>query len=325
MKIELLVFEGCPNAEPARALLKDCMTSLGISQAITEVQVDTHELAKLMAFPGSPTLRVDDIDVDPAMRPAEGSLTCRTYWVGGKPQGLPDKRWVLDALRNAREAGSHACCAPITSAKAEMVRPSASGGRGGRTAWAAAGLGLLASACCWIPLALAGVGAAGAAAGARVAWLRPWAFLGLVLLTVGTLGWWIYRRSIKGRPQEDCCAPAPRFPVLPMLVLVLSFIGAWTAPRLLYAHVDASNGAGSSAGIDGGTFLVLSTPQFDCPPCAGVLPETMAKTPGVASVHMDFDKRETRIQFHEGADVQGILARWDHDLGFSGKVIQRQP
>lgn len=203
--------------------------------------------------------------------------------------------------------------------------PTPKGSTERRTVWAAAGLGLLASACCWIPLALAGLGVAGGAAGARVAWLRPWALWGLALLMVGTLGWWIYRRSMKESPQEDCCAPAPRFPVLPMLVLMLSFIGAWTAPRLLYAHAGASHGAGSPAGIDDGTFLVLSTPQFDCPPCAGTLPETMAKTPGVASVHMDFDKRETRIQFREGADVPGILAHWDHDLGFSGTVIQRQP
>ncbi|HEU4952634.1 MAG TPA: hypothetical protein VFT46_11840 [Holophagaceae bacterium] len=494
MKIELMVFEGCPNAEPARLLLRDCMASLGISGSITEVQVDTPELAKLLAFPGSPTLRVNDADVAPLDVPMEGSLACRTYWVNGLLQGLPDRAWVLRALRDAQEAESHSCCTPITASKSEVlcpysgtrgkpvkpvtlrallkphlqeqvrdqvyrfcgdptcevvyfsedrtqsflrgdltvrvgikeseaprplcycfshsvesirgeyaatgestvvqairaevkagtcrceitnpggscclgdvtkavkeiqdgnprgttpalkeamthdccavpeppkIGPSAStpvaeGSTARRTVWAAAGLGLLASACCWIPLALAGAGAAGGAAGARVAWLRPWALWGLALLMVGTLGWWIYRHSIRGRPQEDCCAPAPRFPALPMLVLVLSFIGAWSAPRLLflYAHESASKSAESAAVTDGGTLLVLSTPQFDCPPCAGALPETMAKTPGVASVHMDFDKRETRIQFREGANVPGILAHWDHDLGFSGKVILRQP
>lgn len=493
MKIELLVFEGCPNAEPGRVLLRDCMVALGISQGITEVQVDTPELAKLMAFPGSPTLRVNDGDVDPGMGQAEGSLTCRTYWVGGQIQGLPDRAWVLESLRKAQEVESHACCTPITTplgqamcpfsgTKGKPVKPltlrallkphlrdqvrdevyrfcgdptcevvyfSANGAQsfvkndllvrvgiketeaprplcycfghsvesirdeyaatgectaveairaevkagtcrcevtnpgggcclgdvikatkevrtrepetsptaagrtneiahaccavpavstklptessqngGGRsrqrTTWAAVGLGLLASACCWLPLALAGVGAAGGAAGAKVAWLRPWSLGGLALLLLGLVGWWAFRRLAPARTDEDCCAVAPRFPTLSVVVLGLSFVSAWAAPRLIYRSANPSVSTGSLTPV-GGTMLVLSTPRFDCPPCAGTLPETMAKTPGVASVQMDFDKRETRIRFQEGADVEGILATWNKNLGFSGKVIQHQP
>ncbi|HET6330989.1 MAG TPA: heavy metal-associated domain-containing protein [Holophagaceae bacterium] len=321
MKIELLVFEGCPNAAPARALLEECLASLGMSQSITEVQVDTPDLAKRLAFPGSPTLRVDDADVAPMEAPAQGSLTCRTYRVGGKLQGVPDRMCVLEALRKAQEAESRACCALIASSKEAAVRSNASGRSSGGTAWAAAGLGLLASACCWIPLALAGAGVAGGAVGARVAWLRPWALWGLALLLAGTLGWWAYRRFLNEKSAADCCAPPLRFPTLPALVLILSFTGAWSAPRLLAARAVAPDGAGVAALTDGGTLLVLSTPQFDCPACAGTLPQTMSKTPGVVSVRMDFDKRETRIRFQHGADVGSILARWDRDLGFSGNAL----
>ena len=67
-----------------------------------------------------------------------------------------------------------------------------------------------------------------------------------------------------------------------------------------------------------GTLLVLSTPQFDCPPCVGTLPQTMAGTPGVASVQMDFNKRETRIVFQPCAAVDATLAQWKKDFGFRG-------
>ena len=113
MKIELLVFEGCPNTEPARSLLKDCMATLGISQGITEVKVNTPELAKFLAFPGSPTLRVNKTDVAPVTDPVGGSLACRTYQVDGRLQGLPERAQVLEALRKAQEAEAHACCTPM--------------------------------------------------------------------------------------------------------------------------------------------------------------------------------------------------------------------
>lgn len=323
MKVELLVFEGCPNVAGARGLLQDCMAALGIQQGITEVHVDTPELARLLAFPGSPTLRVNDADVDPPEHAVDGSLTCRTYRVEGRLQGLPDRAKVMATLRAAQEAESHASSASPRTNSAVLISASTPPANGAqhRTAWAAVGLGLLASACCWFPLALAGVGVAGGAIGAKVAWMRPWALGGLGLLLVGLVGWWVQRR-IAMTKANDCCAVVPRFPTLPALVLALSFIGAWVAPLLLHADKIAARNPGAAMPT-GGDLLVLSTPQFDCPSCTGTLPQTLAQTPGVASVQMDFDKRETRIVFKPGADIEGTLAHWNQNLGFSGKVVQR--
>lgn len=326
MKVELLVFEGCPNVASARALLHDCMVALGIPQDITEVRVDTPELARLLAFPGSPTLRVNGVDVDPQEHVVEGSLTCRTYRVDGRLQGLPDRTKVMVSLRAAQEAESLDNGVPLTANPGAPIGISniRTDGPQRRTVWAAVGLGLLASACCWLPLALAGVGVVGGAAGARVAWMRPWALGGLGLLLMGLVGWWVYRRIAVRKLADDCCAIVPKFPALPVVVLALSFVGASAAPRLLHAG-NTTAGNPEATGVAGGTFLVLSTPQFDCPPCAGTLPQTMEQTPGVTSVQMDFDERETRIAFKAGADVDGILAAWNQRLGFSGKVVRHQP
>lgn len=326
MKVELLIFEGCPNVVGARDLLHDCMAALGIPGGLTEVHVDTPELARLLAFPGSPTLRVNDADVDPPEQAVEGSLTCRTYMVDGRLRGLPDRTKVMTALKAAQEVESHDCCVPSTANPAVLNNASDArmDGAQRRTAWAAVGLGLLASACCWLPLALAGVGASGGLVGAKVAWMRPWALGGLGLLLAGLVGWWVQRRITATKVVNDCCEVVPRFPTLPAVVLALSFAGAWAAPRLLHGGKVAP-GSPEAAMAAGGTFLVLSTPQYDCPPCAGTLPQTMSQTPGVASVRMDFDKRETRIAFKSGADVDGILADWNQRLGFSGKVVRHQP
>lgn len=56
MRIELLVFDGCPNWEPARDLFRSGMAFLGISGVIQEIQVKSLEQAQALNFPGSPIL-----------------------------------------------------------------------------------------------------------------------------------------------------------------------------------------------------------------------------------------------------------------------------
>ena len=192
-----------------------------------------------------------------------------------------------------------------------------------RTTWAAIGFGLLASACCWVPLALAGAGVATGTLGAKIAWIRPWALGALVLLLLGVIGWWVRKRFATTKTTEDCCAVIPKFPTLSAVILAFSFVLAWASPRILHPGRTTTLTDLAQAAPAGGTLLVISTPQFDCPPCVGTLPKTMAATPGVASVQMDFDKRETRIAFLPGVEADPILARWKKDLGFEGKELSR--
>jgi hypothetical protein len=201
--------------------------------------------------------------------------------------------------------------------------PPSAGDDAKRTVWASLGLGVLASACCWLPLALAGLGVATGTLGARIAWIRPWALGGLLILLLGVLGWWIRKRCAATGTAEDCCAVVPKFPTLAVTILAASFVLAWASPRLLHPGKSSTLTALAPPAPAGGTLLVISTPQFDCPPCVGTLPQTMAATPGVASVQMDFDKRETHIVFQPGAAVDATLAQWKKDLGFEGKEVRR--
>lgn len=123
MRIELLVFEGCPNWEPARALFQEAMAALGIAGEVQEIQVDSLEKAQALRFPGSPTLRVNGEDVAPLPEGFEPALGCRTYVVHGRRQGLPDQEGVLASLRKAQEGEAHACCTPMAKPKAAAACP----------------------------------------------------------------------------------------------------------------------------------------------------------------------------------------------------------
>lgn len=221
---------------------------------------------------------------------------------------------------------NHDCCPPQgpQTGTCPTEPPDLNPKTGRRTAASALLLGVVASACCWLPLALAGLGVATGTLGAKIAWIRPWALWALALLLVGVVGWWALKRYGGTAEGDNCCTAPPRFPTLPVVILGISFLGAAAAPRLLHPGRSTTLTAVAPPVPSGGTLLVLSTPQFDCPPCVGTLPQTLAATPGVASVQMDFDKRETRIVFQPGASIDATLARWKKELGFEGREAKRE-
>ena len=79
MKIELLFWDGCPSHPEALALLREVLDEHGIAEQIEIREVYTQDEAVELAFPGSPTIRVDGRDVDSAGASEPPSLTCRVY------------------------------------------------------------------------------------------------------------------------------------------------------------------------------------------------------------------------------------------------------
>ena len=100
--VELLFWEGCPSHPQALADLREAMIELGLRPERIEVrEVDTDDRAASEGFVGSPTIRVDGVDVqDPGEEPA--GLTCRIYHRrDGRISPMPDPADVRDALHNA--------------------------------------------------------------------------------------------------------------------------------------------------------------------------------------------------------------------------------
>jgi Alkylmercury lyase len=101
--VEILYFDGCPNHEPALALVERVDRELGTNADVRLVRVPDQATAERVRFLGSPTIRIDGIDVDPHARErTKYALSCRVFATEHGPAGQPDERWIRDALANAR-------------------------------------------------------------------------------------------------------------------------------------------------------------------------------------------------------------------------------
>jgi len=101
-RVEILYFEGCPNHEPARALVERVAAELRVEPAIELVEVVDPDAAADMRFLGSPTIRVDGRDVEPgADERHEFVLSCRVYRTERGLAGQPDETWIREALSGA--------------------------------------------------------------------------------------------------------------------------------------------------------------------------------------------------------------------------------
>jgi hypothetical protein len=105
MKIELLYFDGCPNRETLLPRLRKLLEQANVSNAVELVQVPDDAAARRERFLGSPTLRVDGRDVEPAAEErTDFGLKCRLYRTPEGFAGTPPDAWVLEALRGPDRA-----------------------------------------------------------------------------------------------------------------------------------------------------------------------------------------------------------------------------
>ncbi|MBX2883875.1 MAG: hypothetical protein KTR32_28235 [Granulosicoccus sp.] len=94
MLIQLLVFEGCPMAEPARENLKEALTTCGID-TFEEIDIlDSKSPEELRGW-GSPTILVNGQDISGHKK--GGGVSCRIY---NMPGGVPDVQSIVNSLRN---------------------------------------------------------------------------------------------------------------------------------------------------------------------------------------------------------------------------------
>ena len=112
-KIELIYFSACPNYHDALTVLRDVLAVQGIAATVSLVAVESEAEAERQHFYGSPTIRVDGVDIvppDPTARPA---LACRVYRTAqGALTPLPPAGVSAAALRNARPLLACLPCAP---------------------------------------------------------------------------------------------------------------------------------------------------------------------------------------------------------------------
>ena len=193
MKIEVLYFDGCPNHKPSVERVRQLLREEGVSAEVLEVHVSDASVAQNVGFLGSPSVRVNGLDVEAQARTAhEYGMMCRTYVVNGRREGLPSREMLRQAIRegnsgvNNSDSGSH----PSNESK----NPTSLFATG--SVFAA----IIASFCCILPIVFALTGFSILGASALFDASRPY----LLGLTFGLLGVGFY---FAYRPRKARCAP----------------------------------------------------------------------------------------------------------------------
>jgi hypothetical protein len=103
MKVELLYFDGCPSYERLLPRLSELVADADPEAKVELRRVESIDAAERERFLGSPTVRVEGLDVDPGAEQREDfGLKCRLYRTEEGTSGLPPERWIRDALAESK-------------------------------------------------------------------------------------------------------------------------------------------------------------------------------------------------------------------------------
>jgi hypothetical protein len=87
-------------------MLENVIAEVAPGTSIHNIDATDPVVASRLRFPGSPTIRVDGVDVDPTyVDPGDYTPRCRLYRTSEGLGGLPERRWIEDALRTAGGRG----------------------------------------------------------------------------------------------------------------------------------------------------------------------------------------------------------------------------
>ncbi len=99
MKIELLYFDGCPTYKTTIKDLRALLKEKGIEEGFKIINVGSEEEAAKLRFLGSPTVRVNGLDIEEGARDSEAyGFKCRIYATEGGITPSPPKNMILRAL-----------------------------------------------------------------------------------------------------------------------------------------------------------------------------------------------------------------------------------
>lgn len=106
MRIDFLYFEDCPSHEQALDRLRKVLDEEDVEADIAVTEVTTDEQALDLEFAGSPTIRIENRDIDPILEQPNYALTCRTYHLeDGRISPLPSEAMIRRAVESAAQTG----------------------------------------------------------------------------------------------------------------------------------------------------------------------------------------------------------------------------
>jgi hypothetical protein len=102
MKAEVLYIAGCANHQVAVDNLRGATLKQRCSLDVVQTEVHTPEQASELALLGSPSIRIEGLDIEPGARDASMfGLGCRTYLTPKGRRGAPGVDLIYDAIAEA--------------------------------------------------------------------------------------------------------------------------------------------------------------------------------------------------------------------------------
>jgi len=335
-RIEILYFEGCPNHRPAVEMAREVIEELGIDAQVHETQVPTPEDAARLKFLGSPSIRIDGVDIEPSARErTDVGFSCRTY----AGAGLPSKALLAAALRGDADAGHGAgpggaqtpgeeCCgdggesgtSPTVAGRSARRQSAPLAAFG---AFAAAGI---ASACCWLPLGLIAFGASAGGIGAVFEQTRP-IFLGLAAILLSFGFYSVYFRTADCAPGTACAAPNARLRRFNKLTLWLATAGtiAFAAfPIYVGAFLAHPADASIKNPVPAVETVELHIAGMSCRGCVVALESELAEVAGVFTARVDYDAKIAVVEVGVPFTGTDSLVSAVQRAGFSASSLSRR-
>lgn len=124
-RIEVLYFDGCPHHQAVVERVRELVAGERQPLAIELVHVASDQDARARRFLGSPTVRINDADVEPgADQRTDYGLKCRLYRTAAGLVGTPDDAMLRAAFRRTPDCSRSPAAADLTRlAPAGPARP----------------------------------------------------------------------------------------------------------------------------------------------------------------------------------------------------------
>lgn len=321
MKIEILYFDGCPNHGGALERVREVLKDSGVAAEITEVTVSDAAAATQLRFLGSPSIRINGVDVERSERSAEHfGMMCRTYMDGNVREGVPSHKMIRSAVLEAaaerydEQDACRTCDPPITP-----TQPS----RSKRSRWMFGGsivAAIGASLCCVIPILSALTGLGMLALSRSFEEGRPY-FLGATgtLLAGGIL--LAYRDRKKSCESGSICSTVPMskwnltgLVAVTLLVIAIALFPYYSAVVTTAVEKKVVSPPREVAGI-------LHTVHFrvlgmSCAACAAGLEARLRRQNGVAGAAVDFGRRTAVVTYDPVRQSPSTLLKAVDDAGY---------
>jgi hypothetical protein len=102
MTIEILYFADCPNYVTTVERVREALQVERTSAEIRHMEVPDGAAAAIRGFLGSPSIRINGVDIDSSSRfGGVVGMCCRTYTAGG----VPSTELICQAIRELRDVG----------------------------------------------------------------------------------------------------------------------------------------------------------------------------------------------------------------------------